>query len=63
MYSLYFPVSEEVLYTTVLSLKPGVGAEFRIEFAPESERRFTGEIHLYIKNNMYEKFVIYMIGK
>ncbi|KAI5736398.1 hypothetical protein M8J76_002821 [Diaphorina citri] len=54
--------TEEVLYTTVLSLKPGVGAEFRIEFAPESERRFTGEIHLYIKNNMYEKFVIYMIG-
>uniref|UniRef100_A0A8D8Z6F9 Hydrocephalus-inducing protein homolog n=1 Tax=Cacopsylla melanoneura TaxID=428564 RepID=A0A8D8Z6F9_9HEMI len=54
--------AKEITYTTLINMKPGDVAQFNIEFKPLMKGRTTGEIYLYITNNMYEKFVVYMIG-
>lgn len=44
-------------------MKPADIGAFDIEFSPEKRGKFMGEIHLHIKNNVYEKFVIHLIGE
>ncbi|XP_047678536.1 hydrocephalus-inducing protein-like isoform X5 [Tachysurus fulvidraco] len=56
-------VERQVDHLASLALMAGQQAEFEVEFHPEVTQRFEATIHLFVKDNPYEKTVIHIQGE